>query len=134
MDTKPLALVIEDNADQNLVFATALVQAGYQTESFQDGKTAQRRLKEVVPEIIVLDLHIPGVDGEKLLDQIRRDGRLRRARVILATADALLATILQSQADYVLLKPISFSQLNQLAHRFIHQSKFQGGSSADAIG
>jgi two-component system response regulator VicR len=134
MDTKPLAIVIEDNEDQNLVFTMALDQAGYQTESIQDGVTAQKRLTEVVPEIIVLDLHLPGIDGEKLLGQIRDDRRLTKARVILATADALLASILQSQADYVLLKPISFSQLNRLARRFFYHSKYQGGSPGDPIG
>ena len=122
LDTKPisrpLAIIIEDNEDQNLVFTTALEQAGYYTESIQDGTQAQQRLTEVVPKVVVLDLHLPGIDGEKLLHQIRADKRLNGTRVILATADALLASALQSQADFVFLKPISFSQLNQLATRF----------------
>ncbi|MAT98226.1 MAG: hypothetical protein CL608_13860 [Anaerolineaceae bacterium] len=122
LDTKPisrpLAIIIEDNEDQNLVFTTALEQAGYYTESIQDGTKAQKRLSEVIPKIVVLDLHLPGIDGEKLLRQIRDDRRLTNTRVVLATADALLASALQSQADFVFLKPISFSQLNQLAIRF----------------
>lgn len=122
MDTKPFAMIIEDNEDQNLVFTQALEQAGYQTESIQDGIIAQRRLAEVVPEVIVLDLHLPSVDGEKLLDQIRGDARFTNTRVVLATADALLASTLQSRADFVFLKPISFSQLNQLASRFLGHS------------
>jgi len=119
LETKPLALIIEDNADQNLVFTTALDQAGYETESIQDGLTAQKRLTEIVPQTVVLDLHIPGIEGMTLLSQIRNDPRLTNVRVILATADAALANSLQSQADLVLLKPISFSQLNILASRFI---------------
>ena len=119
---RPLALVIEDNADQNLVFTKAMEEAGYYTESITDGIRAQQRLTEIVPQVIVLDLHLPNIDGEKLLEQIRKDQRLTRTRVVLATADALFASLLQSQADYVFLKPISFSQLNQLAMRFIRQS------------
>jgi CheY-like chemotaxis protein len=115
---KPLALIIEDNEDQNLVFTTALQQAGYHTESIRDGMIAQERLSEVIPRVVVLDLHLPGVDGEKLLKQIRADKRLAGTRIILATADALLASALQSQGDFVFLKPISFSQLKQLATRF----------------
>ena len=115
---RPLAIIIEDNEDQNLVFTTALEQAGYYTESIQDGAKAQQRLGEVIPKVVVLDLHLPGIDGEKLLNQIRADRRLTGTRVILATADALLASALQAQADFVFLKPISFSQLNQLAVRF----------------
>jgi two-component system, OmpR family, response regulator AdeR len=119
LETKPLALIIEDDVDQNLIFTTALDRAGYETESIQDGLTAQKRLTEVVPKTVVLDLHIPGVEGMTLLRQIRNDPRLRNVRVILATADAALATSLQAQADLVLLKPISFSQLNILASRYI---------------
>jgi len=119
LETKPLALVIEDDVDQNLVFTTALNQAGYKTESITDGLVAQQRLTEVVPKTIVLDLHIPGVTGVNLLRQIRNDQRLAHASVILATADAALADSLHAEADLVLLKPISFSQLSVLASRFI---------------
>ena len=116
---KPLALIIEDNPDQNYVFTTALNQAGFETESILEGSAAEARMKEIVPDVIVLDLHIPGVHGEILLRQIRGDQRLVNVRVMLATADAALAESLQSQADFVLLKPISFSQLSMLATRLI---------------
>jgi CheY-like chemotaxis protein len=78
--------------------------------------------------MIVLDLHLPGVDGKKLLGQIRDDSRLLNTRVILATADALQASMLQTQADFVFVKPISFYQLNQIASRLISQPKHKGGS------
>ncbi len=90
MNTKPLALIIEDNEDQNLVFTNALMQAGYNTELIQDGATAMKRLAEVVPEIVILDLHIPGINGGLLLREIlqrparqkcARDHRLCRCRV-----------------------------------------------------
>ena len=118
MDTKPLALIIEDHEDQNFVFTTALEQAGYETESIMDGLTAQKRLGEVVPSMVILDLHIPGVNGRTLLSQIRHDERLVNMPVIIATADAQQAESLQSQATLVLLKPISFAQLSTLASRF----------------
>ncbi len=117
-DTKPIALVIEDNADQNLVFTMALNKAGYTTESIHTGTDAQQRLNEIVPQIVILDLHMPDIDGNILLAQIRNDKRLSKVNVILATADAVFADALQSQAELVLLKPVSFSQLSELASRF----------------
>lgn len=123
METPPLAIVIEDNEDQNLVFTTALEKAGYQVESVYDGTTAQKRLSETTPEIVVLDLHMPGVRGDVVLKQIRSDERLSSVRVILATADAAFADSLRGQSDLVLLKPISFSQLSQLASRYITLKK-----------
>lgn len=117
MTSKPKALIVEDNEDQNLVFTTAVQQAGFDTESILDGGMARQRLTEVVPDIIVLDLHMPGVSGKELLTQIRQDARLSQTRVILATADAALANDLESKADLILLKPVSFSQLGVLAAR-----------------
>ncbi|HSK87425.1 MAG TPA: response regulator [Anaerolineales bacterium] len=117
-DTKPLAMIIEDNVDQNLVFTMALIKAGYATESIHNGTDAQKRLKEVVPYIVVLDLHMPDIDGNILLTQIRMDERLAKVNVVLATADAVFAAALQTQAELVLLKPVSFSQLAELARRF----------------
>ena len=70
MNAKPLALIIEDNEDQNLVFTNALMQAGYETELIQDGATAMKRLSEVIPDIVILDLHIPGINGGLILREI----------------------------------------------------------------
>lgn len=117
-ETKPTALVIEDNPDQNLVFTMALNKAGFSTESIHNGTDAQKRLKEIVPHIVILDLHMPDIDGNILLAQIRSDERLSRVNVVLATADAVFAEALESQAELVLLKPVSFSQLSDLASRF----------------
>jgi CheY-like chemotaxis protein len=117
-NTKPVAMVIEDNADQNLVFTMALNKAGFHTESIHNGQEAQKRLKQVVPHVVILDLHLPDIDGNVVLAQIRSDERLAKVNVILATADAVFAEALQSQAELVLLKPVSFSQLADLAHRF----------------
>ncbi|HUH96661.1 MAG TPA: response regulator [Anaerolineales bacterium] len=122
MNTKPVALIIEDNEDQNLVFTNALRQAGYATESVQDGGTAMKRLAELVPQIVILDLHIPGVNGASLLGEIRQDPRTRHAHVIIVSADAEFAASLQAQVDLVLLKPVSFTQLSLLAGRFLTAS------------
>lgn len=117
-DAKPIGLVIEDNPDQNLVFTMALNKAGFSTESIYNGTDAQQRLKEIVPQIVILDLHLPDIDGNIILAQIRSDKRLSRVNVVLATADAVFADALQAEAELVLLKPVSFSQLSDLASRF----------------
>ena len=123
MNTKPVALIIEDNEDQNLVFTNALMQAGYKTESVQDGPTAMKRLSEVIPDMVILDLHIPGINGGLILREIRKDSRSQHAHVIIVSADAEFAASLQAQVDLVLLKPVSFTQLSLLASRFLDASK-----------
>lgn len=122
MESKPIALVIEDNTDLNAIFSSALEKAGYTIQSIYDGAMAQQILAETVPAMIVLDLHMPKVSGDVVLKQIRSDPRLKNVRVIVVTADARFADALQFQAELVLLKPISFSQLSALASRFTPKS------------
>lgn len=116
-DEKPLALIIEDDRRQANVFAQALRMAEFKTEVIKDGNEALARLAEVIPAVVVLDLHLPHASGKDILEQIRADGRLEKTRVMLATADALFANSLAGDADLVLLKPISFNQLRDLAAR-----------------
>jgi CheY-like chemotaxis protein len=118
MEERPLGYVIEDYEDSANVFKWALEMAGYFVEVAKDGAVAQQRLTEIIPDLIVLDLHMPNVPGDKILEQIRSDERLADTRVFLATADANMAAQLRDQAELVLLKPISVAQLKDLAERF----------------
>jgi CheY-like chemotaxis protein len=118
LDQKPLALVIEDDNRQATVFAQALRMADFETEIIQNGREALNRLSEVVPALVVLDLHLPEVAGKDIFEQIKADERLVKTRVMLATADPLLAESLRAEVNLVLLKPISFNQLRDLASRF----------------
>ena len=118
MDERPLGYIIEDYEDSANVFKWALEMAGYLVEVAKDGAVAQQRLTEIIPDLIILDLHMPNVPGNKILEQIRSDERLTAARVFLATADANMAAQLRDQAELVLLKPISVAQLKDLAERF----------------
>ena len=119
MKKKPLGYIVEDYEDSVTIFQWALERAGYEVEVAKDGATAQKRLTEIVPDLIVLDLHMPNVTGDVLLQQVRADERLQNTRVFLATADANMAAQLRDQAELVLLKPISLAQLQELAERFL---------------
>ena len=118
MGKKPLAYIVEDNKDTVTIFRGALELADYEVEVAYDGATAKKRLTEIVPDLIILDLHIPNISGDVVLKHIRADERLKDTRVFLATADANMASQLRDQAELVLLKPIGFSQLRDLAERF----------------
>jgi DNA-binding response OmpR family regulator len=115
---KPLALVIEDDEDQSFIFTKSLEMAGYEIEAILDGTVAQKRLMEAVPALVVLDIHLPGVNGVELLDQIHADPRLASATIIILTADGRLAEKLQSQATMTIIKPVGFAELSTLAGRF----------------
>ena len=111
------ALIIEDDLDLIHIFARALELSGYKTQTVSNGKEAVVLLSQIVPDIVVLDLHLPGLSGNDVLQYIRTDKRLVDTQIILATADYRMADDLRDLADLVLLKPISFKQLRDLSGR-----------------
>ena len=114
---QPFALIIEDEDDIAYVFAIALHMAGFETEIVRDGVEALERLKRLTPDILILDLHLPHISGEEVLTWVRAEKRLSQMRVIIASANPRWASRLEQHGDLVLLKPVSFQQLRDLAAR-----------------
>lgn len=115
----PFALIIEDHEDSAIIFSEALKAAGFETEVAHWGDVALERLAATTPDVVVLDLYLPRVGGPDILRQIRADARLAKTRIIVATAHPQLAESLQGEADLMLIKPIGFHQLRDLAARLI---------------
>jgi CheY-like chemotaxis protein len=115
--SKPLALIVEDDVHLNQIYAKAL-EASFETEIISDGSLVLMRLDQILPTVMILDLNLPGFGGRQILTAIRANPRLQRINVILCTADERQADSLQELADIVLLKPVSPSQLREIAVRF----------------
>ena len=111
------ALIIEDNIDAATIFSEALEAARFDTEVIQSGDVALARLAATRPDVVVLDLNLPRVSGAEILRQIRADARLAQTCVIVATAHPRMAEGVRDEADLVLIKPVSFTQLRDLATR-----------------
>jgi CheY-like chemotaxis protein len=120
-----LALIIEDDEDLANIFAEALRGVGFEVEHAADGQAAQQRLKNGAPPyIILLDMHLPYISGADLLTNIiRKDERLAKTIVIITTADARMGEAYNEQADFVMIKPISFVQLRDLTSRLKPQER-----------
>jgi CheY-like chemotaxis protein len=113
-----LALIIEDDEDLASIFAEALRGVGFEVEHVADGKVAQARLKSgAVPFLVLLDMHLPHVSGADLLADIKNDERFNEMTIIITTADARMGETYGEQADFVMVKPISFVQLRDLTSR-----------------
>lgn len=112
---KPLALIVEDQDDISAMFATALRDVGFETEIVRDGDAALTWLFSSVPDLVVLDLHLPGVGGDEVLKRIRADARLAGVQVIVATAYPRTIGDVHEDADWVFLKPFDLSDLRDLA-------------------
>lgn len=77
-----LILVVEDDTFLKNLIVQKLEHEGFETQEALDGKTASELLKKVTPLLIVLDLLLPGIDGFQLLEEIRKDPRLKGVPVI----------------------------------------------------
>lgn len=115
---KPIALIVEDEKDISVIFAKALHAAGFETEVAHSGDVAITWLSSNTPDVVVLDLHMPRVAGTDVLQHIRNEPRLAGVNVIIATAYPHMAESLHEVADWIFFKPVSFSQLRDLAARF----------------
>jgi CheY-like chemotaxis protein len=114
---KPFALIIEDDRDISALFRHVLDIAGYHTEIILHGKEAIQRLDSVRPDIVLLDLHLPGISGIQILEHVRADKRLQSVPVVVITAYARDAESLPVEPDLVLMKPVDLEQLSNLVQR-----------------
>jgi len=120
--SNPQAIIVEDDKNTADIFAAALKTSGYETEIIDDGHQAQKRLEETVPNLVLLDLHLPNITGDKILDQIIQDARYKDTYVIIASADSQLTKYQQYKKQeklITLLKPVSFDQLSAISARLL---------------
>ncbi len=114
---RKLACVIEDDTTLATGYAIALDEAGFDTKIFHEGPPLLNLLRSTVPSLILLDLNLPHISGEKILTRIRDDERLDETKVVIISADSTWASHLEGRANMVLIKPVGFRLLRELASR-----------------
>lgn len=117
--SKGFALVIEDDFDASTIFGKAMEANDLDYEVITNGRQGLERLATAAPDIVILDLHLPDVDGAQILNRIRGDERLKETLVVIVSADARMADMLNADADLVLLKPAPYSQVRDFAARLL---------------
>jgi diguanylate cyclase (GGDEF)-like protein len=120
---KPFALIIEDDRDVAALFRHVLDLAGFQTEIDFHGQVACDRLSSVQPDLVLLDLILPGVSGVQILELIQSNERLSHTKVIVITGQPHISSGLSVQPDLVLQKPVSTEQLKELSLRIALSDK-----------
>jgi CheY-like chemotaxis protein len=114
---KPFALIVEDNLEIVTLFQHVLDMAGYHTEIVLDGTEAMQRIETAPPDIVLLDLQLPGMTGVEILRQMRTNERLSSIPVVVITAYSNYSTRLPFEPDLLLLKPVNIHQLSNMIQR-----------------
>lgn len=114
-------LVVDDDLPQRGLLASALKQSGYHVLLAGDGMQAQTAISLHSPDVILLDLMMPGVNGWELLERLRSDGSLERMTVIVVSAHLHTdpKSVLEMGASALLPKPIQLDDLLCLLQHLI---------------
>ena len=116
-----LVLIVDDDDDIREALAMVLADEGYRAEVAADGILALEHLRtHDAPDLILLDLMMPRLDGEEVLAQIRSDPRLARVPVVVLSGDVLARERLDRlrAADFML-KPVELDHLLAVVQRHV---------------
>lgn len=105
---KPCVLIVEDNPD-NMITVKAILGDNYTIIEAIDGHEGIAMAKKYVPDFVLMDIALPGLDGVEAFKEIRRTGKLSHIPIIALTASAMTSdreTILAHGFDAYLIKPI----------------------------
>ena len=105
---------VEDDASIRDIEVYALQSTGFEAKGFEDGTSFWEALRTGRPELVVLDVMLPGIDGMELLRRMRADAALSDIPVVMATAKGAEYDKIRGLdlgADYYLTKPFGVMEL-----------------------
>jgi CheY-like chemotaxis protein len=114
MSKKPSVLVVDDYRDGREMVAEYLAFRGFVVCEASDGIEALELARRLQPEIVLMDLRMPGMDGWEATRRLKRDPKTSHIPVVALTAHALtpeISTARQAGCDAVIAKPCDISVL-----------------------
>lgn len=119
----PSVLIIEDDRDVAALYRHTLDMAGYRTAIAVNGIAALENLHQSAPDIVLLDLSLPGISGVEVFKELKSDARLMHIRVVVVTGYSQIAENLTAEPDLILMKPVGPEQLTDLVWRLFEDDK-----------
>ena len=113
-------LVVEDNERNMKLFRDVLVASGYRTLEATTGSLAVELAQRHIPDIVLMDVQLPDLDGVEALRRIRSDARTAYVPVVAVTAQAMdgdRERFLRAGFDAYLPKPVDVGELLALVRR-----------------
>lgn len=135
MSAKRIVLVEDEIHIQQLVKYN-LEAAGYETAAFASGEEMFRQCASIKPDMFILDLMLPGMDGYEILKRIRQDSDLKVLPVIMLTAkseefDRVLG--LELGADDYITKPFSVRELTARVKALFRRSELPSEKASETL-
>lgn len=107
-------LVVEDNPDNRVLVSDVLQSLDYQVALAADGREGVEKARTLLPDLILMDMSLPGMDGWEATRHIKADPNTRAIKVIALTAHAMVGDrerALEAGCDDYISKPIDLREL-----------------------
>ena len=133
--TVPRILVVEDNHDLAAGLRYNLEAEGYLVEVAADGKVALEAAKHSLPDLVILDLMLPGMDGFRVLEALRRADRHLSVLILSARAEESdMVRGFRLDADQYVTKPFRLLELLERVRSLLRRSRARnGGADAETV-
>jgi CheY-like chemotaxis protein len=121
-NTKKTILLVEDNEDNLVVYRTILEHVGYSVIEARDGEEGVNRARQHLPDLILMDISIPKIDGWEATQRLKSEDSTRAIPIIALTAHALeedRQKAVQAGCDGYLAKPVEPRRVVQEVERFV---------------
>jgi two-component system, OmpR family, response regulator MprA len=128
-------LVVDDDRAVREALRRTLTLAGYEVEMAEDGERALEQIVNAVPDAVVLDVGLPGIDGLEVCRQVRRLGN-RVPILVLTARDAISDRIdgLDVGADDYMVKPFDVGELKARLRALLRRSHAQSQATTEVEG
>lgn len=116
-------MVVEDSEDARLVLSVSLRDKGYRVVTAADGQEAVETAVRVRPDLILMDLHMPRLDGLAATERIREYAELCHVPILAITAFdtyGMREAALEAGCNKYLTKPLDLDHLGKLLRRILH--------------
>jgi len=119
-------LVVEDQEDNRRIIRDLLMSAGYELIEAADGETGVRLAETERPDLILMDIQLPVLDGYEATRRIKQNPELRAIPIVVVTSYALSGDdvkAMQAGSDAYVAKPFSPRELLATIRKFLGDAK-----------
>ena len=109
-DAPKRVLLVEDNEDNRIIYATALRYAGYEVLEAVTGTEGLNLVRSTLPDLVLMDISVPEMDGWEVTELLKADPKTKRIPIVAVTAHALPGDeerSMKAGCDGYLAKPIT---------------------------
>ncbi len=124
--TKPYIMLIDDDQDVLGTLSRALTREGYEVKYANSGKEGIRLIKQQIPDLLILDVMMPGMDGIEVCRQLRADDTYRLLPILFLSAKSATEEVIEgldAGGDDYIVKPFELTELNARVRALMRRSQ-----------